>query len=84
MVTAKRLPHLIMFQEMDMQAEILEGLNSLDKDVYGDFEYTYEIMAKTGDHTDALCIFYDTKQFKMVSAKKDHYRGPNGDNVSNR
>lgn len=80
----KRLPHLMLIQEMDMIADILPALNALDPEVYGEFEYDYEIIAKTGDHTDALCILYDKKQFKMLYAKKDHYRGQNGDNISNR
>lgn len=39
---------------MDMKDEILEKLNGLGKEQYAEFEYDFEMMAKTGDHTDAL------------------------------
>ena len=81
---ALRLPPLILFQEMDMKEEIFDRINALDKEKYGEFEYAYEFIAKTGEHKDGLCIFYDVDQYRALQVKKDHYRGPKGDNRSNR
>ena len=79
-----QLPGMILIQEMDMLDEIYDLLNSRNKEIYGDFEYSYEFIAKDGDHNDGLCLFYDTEQYKALYIKKDHYRGPLGDHKSNR
>lgn len=42
----RRLPEIMMFQEMDLHEEILERLNSLDKDTFGEFNYVYELISK--------------------------------------
>lgn len=73
-----------MFQEMDMREEFSDLLNSLDKSVYGEFDYTYEFIAKRGSHNDGLCVFYNTEVYKAIFVKKDHYRGVNRDHLSNR
>lgn len=80
----KKLPALILLQEVDMLDDIYTKLNSLSKEVYGEFEYSYEFIPKAGDHNDGLCLFYDTEMYKELCVKKDHYRGPLGDQKSNR
>ena len=67
---------------MDMKDDILALLQGLDG--FSEFEYATEDIAKTGDHPDSLCIFYNTKHLKVLKVNKDNYRGVNNDNKSNR
>jgi endonuclease/exonuclease/phosphatase family metal-dependent hydrolase len=79
------LPGIILFQEMDMLEDIHDKLNAMSKDIYGDFEYSYEFIAKGGEyHNDGLCVFYDNKQYRSIEVNKGHYTGPMGDMISRR
>jgi len=56
-----------------MMDEILDKLNSLDKEVYGDFKFAGEFIGKSGSHPDGLSIFYDTTQYKKLMIKKERF-----------
>lgn len=83
-VGTPQLPDIILCQEMDMADEVLSRLNALDVDTYGTLNYKHEMIAKTGDHNDALCVFYNANIYTPLHVKKDYYKGPNGDLKSRR
>lgn len=79
-----QLPDIIMCQEMDMEDEILSRINSADSEVFGDTKFAYEVIAKSGEKNDALCIFYNTQVYRVIHVKKGYYRGIKQDTMSRR
>lgn len=56
-------------QEMDMLDDVYNQLNGLSSETYGEFEYSYDFIAKDGDHNDGLCIYYDIEQYRALYTK---------------
>ena len=69
---------------MDMQDEILSKLNESSCEEYEPFEFKFENIPKPGDHSDGLCVFYNTKSVKKIHVKKDTYSGLDGQHKTNR
>lgn len=80
----KVLPQFIWWCEVDMQDEILKRLNSIVDYDYASFKYDYELIQKDGEHNDAICIYFNTKDFNKLKVFKGHFDKPDPEFLTER
>ena len=78
------LPQIICLQEINMGDELIKMLNGLDLEGFQSINYKYDFIINNLSEEFGNYILYNSSQYKLLSSKKDFFRGVFGDNKNDR